>query len=157
MLWSRQHADWRTLRFEPFTSPVVRKAIGQLASRMRDSFWHPDAGAQASPRTMTEPSTMTILQPNSEQWSVRAVYPTSATVGAPYSNDFTVTDGVTVTWAITAGSLPPGLSLNPATGTLTGTPTRPGGYHFTVVARNVATGKAKPGGTYNFVVNPTVT
>ena len=41
MLASRQFADWRELRFEPFTSPVVRKAVAQLASRMRDTFWHP--------------------------------------------------------------------------------------------------------------------
>ena len=39
VLASRQFADWRELRFEPFTSPVVRKALSQLASRMRDSFW----------------------------------------------------------------------------------------------------------------------
>ena len=41
LLWSRQYADWRELRFEPLTSPVVRKALAQLASRMRDSFWQP--------------------------------------------------------------------------------------------------------------------
>jgi F-box protein 11 len=39
VLASRQFADWRELRFEPFTSPVVRKAIAQLAHRIRDSFW----------------------------------------------------------------------------------------------------------------------
>jgi parallel beta-helix repeat protein len=39
LLWSRQYADWRELRFEPMTSPVVRKAIAALASRMRDSYW----------------------------------------------------------------------------------------------------------------------
>jgi hypothetical protein len=154
VLGSRQFADWRALRFEPFTSPVVRKAIGQLAARMRDSFWQSEAGFQAVPRTPAEQDTLTVLQPNAEQWSVRAVYPTAATVGTPYANHFTVTNAVTVTWAIMAGSLPPGLSLNTATGTLTGTPTREGGYRFTVVARNVATGKAKPGGTYNFVVYP---
>jgi hypothetical protein len=41
LLASRQLADWRELRFKPFTSPVVRKAVAQLASRMRDSFWEP--------------------------------------------------------------------------------------------------------------------
>jgi F-box protein 11 len=41
VLASRQFADWRELRFEPFTSPVVRKAVAQLASRMRDTFWLP--------------------------------------------------------------------------------------------------------------------
>jgi parallel beta-helix repeat protein len=44
VLASRQLADWRELRFEPFTSPVVRKTVAQLASRMRDTFWQPDPG-----------------------------------------------------------------------------------------------------------------
>jgi hypothetical protein len=39
VLASRQFADWRELRFKPFTSPLVRRAIAQLASRMRDTFW----------------------------------------------------------------------------------------------------------------------
>ena len=39
LLWSRQYADWRELRFEPMTSPVVRKAIAVLASRMRDTYY----------------------------------------------------------------------------------------------------------------------
>jgi len=39
VLASRQFADWRELRFEPFTSPLARKAIAQLASQMRETFW----------------------------------------------------------------------------------------------------------------------
>jgi len=39
VLASRQYADWRGLRFKPFSSPPVRKAIAQLATRMRDTFW----------------------------------------------------------------------------------------------------------------------
>jgi hypothetical protein len=35
---ARQLADWRELRFELFTSPVVRRAVAQLAARMRDTF-----------------------------------------------------------------------------------------------------------------------
>ena len=38
LLAGRQHADWRELRFEPFTSPIVRQRVAQLANRMRDSF-----------------------------------------------------------------------------------------------------------------------
>lgn len=45
VLASRQFTDWRDLRFEPFTSPVVCKAIAQLASRMRDTFWYPTSNA----------------------------------------------------------------------------------------------------------------
>ncbi|HET8786993.1 MAG TPA: FG-GAP-like repeat-containing protein, partial [Candidatus Limnocylindrales bacterium] len=36
------------------------------------------------------------------------------------------------TWSVSNGSLPPGLTLDPATGTITGTPTTPGNYVFTV-------------------------
>jgi F-box protein 11 len=39
LLWSRQYADWRELRFEPLTSPAVRKQLATLATRMRDTFW----------------------------------------------------------------------------------------------------------------------
>jgi len=49
VLASRQFADWRELRFEPFTSPLVRKAIARLASRMRDAFWQPHALQAARP------------------------------------------------------------------------------------------------------------
>ncbi len=44
-LAARQFADWRELRFEPLTSPVARRAIAQLAARMRDTFWLPSAAA----------------------------------------------------------------------------------------------------------------
>ena len=47
LLASRQLADWRELRFEPLTSPVARKALAQLGSRMRDAFWHPPANLGA--------------------------------------------------------------------------------------------------------------
>jgi F-box protein 11 len=51
VLKSRQFVDWRELRFEPFTSPVVRRSVAKLAARMRDTFWHlgqphPQPGAQ---------------------------------------------------------------------------------------------------------------
>jgi parallel beta-helix repeat protein len=49
VLAGRQFADWRELRFEAFTSPVVRKAIAALAARMRDAFWLPPAAAAAQP------------------------------------------------------------------------------------------------------------
>jgi F-box protein 11 len=50
-LAARQHADWRELRFEPATSPVARKAIAHLATRMRDTFWRPPASTPVPART----------------------------------------------------------------------------------------------------------
>lgn len=55
-------------------------------------------------------------------------------VGDPYSQTLTTngpTTGV-VTWAVISGALPPGVSLNPATGALTGSPTLAGTYNFII-------------------------
>ena len=108
-------------------------------------------------QTVTEHYTLTVLKSSSEEWSVEPLNLTDATVDVPYSGSLGVagqTNGLTVTWAVTAGSLPPGLSLNKAAGTITGTPTERGGFNFTIVATNVATGATKEGGTYNFTVYP---
>ncbi|WP_306591579.1 putative Ig domain-containing protein [Geothrix sp. 21YS21S-4] len=60
------------------------------------------------------------------------------------------TPGLTTTYAVTSGTLPPGVTLN-ADGTLTGTPTTPGVYNFTVTATN---GGRTATSTLSFVVPP---
>ena len=57
VLASRQYADWRELRFEPLNSPVVRRAIAHLATRMRDTFWRipPDKRGHGEPRRSVAP------------------------------------------------------------------------------------------------------
>lgn len=53
-------------------------------------------------------------------------------LGESYSATFAATGGTGArTWSVGAG-LPPGLSLNPSTGALTGTPTSTGTFNFTV-------------------------
>jgi hypothetical protein len=44
--------------------------------------------------------------------------------------------------------------LNSHTGALNGTPTEQGGFDFTIVATDVATGASKEGGTYIITVYP---
>ena len=62
-----------------------------------------------------------------------ATTPPSGQVGVAYSHALAVTGGAQpLTWSLSAGSLPPGLSLNPSTGQLSGTPTTVGTYPFTV-------------------------
>jgi len=54
------------------------------------------------------------------------------TAGSAYNSSFTATGGsYGYTYSIISGSLPAGLSLNPSTGAVTGTPTTPGTYTFT--------------------------
>ena len=54
-------------------------------------------------------------------------------VGLSYSATLAASGGTgSYTWSIVSGSLPPGLSLNPSTGAITGTPTTAGTSSFTV-------------------------
>ena len=67
--------------------------------------------------------------------------PPAAVHGTPYGFAFTATGGyLPLSWAITAGTLPPGLTLNPD-GTLSGTPTAAGStpFSFTVTVTDSGT------------------
>ncbi len=81
----------------------------------------------------------------------------SAIAGVGYSQTFAATGApAPYTWAITAGNTPPGLSMS-AAGVLSGIPTTPGTYNFTVRASTTTAVAAPVTTTSNFtlVVNPT--
>lgn len=57
------------------------------------------------------------------------------TVNTAYSQSLATNPSpVTETWSVIAGALPPGLTLDPETGIISGTPTAAGTYNFTVQA-----------------------
>ena len=57
------------------------------------------------------------------------------TLGFPFSQFVTTTGGTgSVIFSTTSGTLPPGMTLNPGNGSVTGTPTTAGTYTFTIVA-----------------------
>jgi hypothetical protein len=65
VLRARQHADWRELRFEPMTAPVVGRALERLASRLRESFWHgPLAVAAPAPASGGAVATPGVTSPH---------------------------------------------------------------------------------------------
>jgi hypothetical protein len=69
----------------------------------------------------------------------------SGQVGVPYNSALVATGGVPpYTFSIIAGSLPPGLTLNPMTGAITGTPTTAGTFPFTA---QVVDSTGSPAGT----------
>ena len=64
------------------------------------------------------------------------------TLGAAYSASITAASGGTSPYgyAVTAGALPGGLTLNTATGAITGTPSALGTFNFSVTATDASTG-----------------
>jgi hypothetical protein len=62
--------------------------------------------------------------------------PASAVVGTPYSYTFAATGFPAPTFGLASGALPDGLSLDVTTGLLSGTPTKPGVFTFTIKATN---------------------
>ena len=82
---------------------------------------------------------------------------TSAIAGVNYSQTFAATGApAPYTWAVTSGTLPPGLGMS-AGGVLSGIPTTAGTYNFTVRASTTTTTAAPVTTSSNFtlVVNPT--
>lgn len=59
----------------------------------------------------------------------------NGTIGTPYSQTLTAAGtSFAVSWSVTAGALPAGLTLAPTTGVISGTPTTAGAFNFTVQA-----------------------
>ena len=62
-----------------------------------------------------------------------------AIAGVPYSATLAASGGVApYTWSLASGSLPAGLTLDPSTGTIAGTPAAPGTSTFTVTVTDSA-------------------
>ena len=60
----------------------------------------------------------------------------NGTVGTSYNHTLAATGSDTITWSVSNGSLPYGLTLNKDTGEIFGTPTTAGSYKFTIKAEN---------------------
>jgi F-box protein 11 len=96
VLATRQFVDWRELRYEPFTAPVVRRALAQLAGRLRDSFWRAPAPPAARPdspgpaRTQVAVAEATATEPAATVGPVAKTEPPTHVVDPfPNRGDFT--------------------------------------------------------------------
>ena len=73
-----------------------------------------------------------------------------------YDSQLIATGGLApYTWSLTSGTLPPGLSLTPATGVISGTPTTTGSYPITVQVVDSESTPATATGMFTITINPT--
>src|SRR6185503_3118395 len=109
-------------------------ATGSFSVKVTDSN-----GAGASTATSACSVTIAPAPP-----ALACVAATTGQVGVAYSSSLVATGGVApYTYSILSGSLPTGLTLNSATGAITGTPTAAGSFPFTakvVDSRGTAAG-----------------
>ncbi|SDY91237.1 outer membrane autotransporter barrel domain-containing protein [Lysobacter sp. yr284] len=111
-----------------------------------------DASTGNGPFTVGQGFTLSVSAPtltlSPAAGTLTAVY------GTAYSQTYVAGGGTApYNYAISAGALPTGLSLDPATGVLAGTPTVTGLYTFSVRARDSSTGAGAPfARTQNYVM-----
>ena len=101
-----------------------------------DSFTYTatNASGTSSPATVT----ITVSAPTLT-FSPATGALTSGTVGTAYSQTLAASGGTApYTYAVTSGSLPAGLSLNTATGAISGTPATAGNASFSITATDTA-------------------
>ena len=109
-------------------------------------------GATLGSRSAVSNSVTYIVEPGTPlaEGYVSQVFSVGTAITPQLPSLGNATPGVPTTFALTSGSLPPGLHLDPATGALTGTPTSAGSYPLTVTATNgTRTATATP--TYTVV------
>jgi hypothetical protein len=73
--------------------------------------------------------------------------------GSSYNATLAASGGTTpYTWSVSAGALPPGLSLNPTTGAITGTATSPGSFGVTIQVTDASNPQQTASDTFTITI-----
>jgi hypothetical protein len=129
--------------------PITYLILGALGSLPAGLTIDPETGAITGTPTTPGPYDFTIAATNEfgfitqqftgvvgapPAWTDNAL--AAPTAGRPFTDGVTASGTGPVTYAVTAGRLPAGLTLNAATGAVTGTPTTAGPALFIITATN---------------------
>lgn len=123
------------------------KATQNLTGNMdENAFWLTGAKGVSLPRLsdsslydLTQNEQPALITPGISPTLVNQTPPTSTVHAVAYAGyAFTATGDTPITWSVSSGTLPLGLTLNASTGSLAGTVTNAGSSTFTVAATNAS-------------------
>ncbi len=114
---------------------------GDLNSALLSAFSMPNVSAGDWTPSRRENATVAIR--------TTSLHPGQA--GEAYTRELTAAGPKPISWGLTAGALPAGLSLSSSTGVLDGTPASAGTFTFTVTAMNTAGSDSRE---FGLTVNP---
>lgn len=110
------------LTLNPSTGSIIGTPTG--ATPTPASFNVTATDSANPPNSVTTALSITINSAPAPTFAISTAELPNGSIGTPYDQILTVTGGTSpFTWSISSGALPSGLSLNPSTGEITGTPT----------------------------------
>jgi hypothetical protein len=101
-------------------------------------YWYPEENRGCSSRDNSEERVSITINPGIPKLTIGPESTTPGTVGTPYSLQMTASVGDPKQWSINSGTLPTGLTIDPSTGLISGTPAAAGSYTFEVLAKVIA-------------------
>lgn len=120
-----------------------------------NSYWGPDSFTYTATNASgtSAPATVTITV-NPPPIAISPTSLSAIAVAVPFIESVTASGGTApYTYGLTAGALPPGLSLD-QNGTLSGTPTTAGNFAFTITATDSGGSPATGSRAYSVLVSP---